>query len=408
MITGWRIYLDGNSVYQAGTTSSISAPISMPTGTHQLIVRAWDATGAYGSYNMQLTVGNVARDVTPISSTSGVTVNVSAPTNGSTVASPATFSASAAGGSISGWRIYVDGNSVYSAGAQPSISASLPMATGTHQVIVRAWNTSGTYGSANMTVNVGSSTSTNTGSGTGTSTGGTSTGSTPTNSDGGPVPPSNATAFTKIEEMSGWGHCATAECSGSSNPASYWMAPFQSNPSLDGASTQFYVSGSAWSDVLWYKSLGSSAANATHFLLDYWLKPNADTLTRAEALEFDIVNSYNGRKWDVSNQMHYSGQHWDTWDGVALKWVHTNVPAPKLDPNKWHHVKIYCERVGGQTHNISYTVDGVTYQVPTQYAWHNTVATSWANAIVVQVQMDVNANPGVISEYVDKMTLFAW
>lgn len=393
IITGWRIYLDGKSVYQAGTTSSISAPISMSAGTHQLIVRAWDSTGTYGSYNLQVTAGHAAPSTGTPGNTAGVTVNVSAPSNGATVASPATISASAAGGSITGWRIYVDGNSVYSAGAQPSISASLPMATGTRQVIVRAWNSTGAYGSANMAVNVGGS---------------PSTPSTDTPSDGGPTAPAHAKVFTKIEEMSGWGHCATYECSGSSKPASYWMTPYQTTPSLDGASTLFYVNGAAWADVLWYKSLGSSAANATHFLLDYWLKPNADTLTRAEALEFDIVNSYNGRKWDFSNQMHYNTQHWDTWDGVALKWVHTNMPAPKLDPNKWHHIKILVERVGTQTHYISYTVDGVTTPIPNQYAWQNTIGTSWANAVVVQVQMDVNANPGVISEYIDKMTLYAW
>jgi hypothetical protein len=213
--------------------------------------------------------------------------------------------------------------------------------------------------------------------------------------------------FSKIEEMGGWGNCRSAGCSGSDSPASYYMAQNQTTPALDGSSTLFQVSGAAWADVLWYKSLGP-ANSATKFLLDYWIKPNADTLTRAEALEFDIVQTVNGRKWDISNQMHYSGQHWDTWDGVALKWVHTNVPAPKLDPNKWHHVKIYCERAGTQTHNISYTVDGVTYQVPTQYAWHNTVGTNWANSVVVQVQMDVNANAGTISEYIDKLTLYAW
>jgi hypothetical protein len=158
---------------------------------------------------------------------------------------------------------------------------------------------------------------------------------------------------------------------------------------------------------LWWKNL-TPVDWATHFLLDYWVKPNADTLTHAEALEFDFVQAVNGRKWDISNQCHYSGQHWDTWDGLNLTWVHTTVPCPKMDPNTYHHIQIAAERVGGQTHNISYTVDGVTYQVPTEYAWHGTRTTTWPNMLNVQVQMDINVNPGTVSEYIDKMTLYAW
>lgn len=168
------------------------------------------------------------------------------------------------------------------------------------------------------------------------------------------------------------------------------------------------MSGSAWADVLWYKQV-APVPSATHYLLDYWVKPNPDTLTHAEALEFDFVQIVNGRKYDVSNEIHYSGQpHWDTWDGANLRWVHTNVPCPKLDPNAWHRIKILAERVGNQTHNISYTVDGETYQVPTQYAWHNTRITGSSTAQNVQVQLDTNANAGTASEYVDSITLSLW
>jgi hypothetical protein len=269
------------------------------------------------------------------------------------------------------------------------------MGGGTHQVVVRAWNNSGAYGDKTLALNVGNG------------------GASPTPApapNGGPTPPANATAYTRLEEATGWGNCRSAGCSGSDAAASYYMAQYQTNPSLDGSSTLFNVSGSAWADVLWYKHV-NPVPSATHWLIDFWVKPSASTLTVAEAMEFDSVMIVNGRKFDLSNECHYSGTpHWDTWDGLNLKWVHTNIPCPKMDPNQWHHVQILGERVGTQTHNISYTVDGVTQPVPDAYAWHQTRVTagSTTNTLNMQVQMDNNANAGTISEYVDKLNLYVW
>src|SRR4051812_7268154 len=46
-VTGWHIYVD--TIDQWGTpgpTSSINQPITMTTGDHTVLVRAWDSTGA--------------------------------------------------------------------------------------------------------------------------------------------------------------------------------------------------------------------------------------------------------------------------------------------------------------------------------------------------------------------------
>lgn len=86
---------------------------------------------------------------------SAVTVTVSTPTNGAYVTSPVPVKASATSyHPITGWRIYVDGVSVYHAGAVSSISTTLPMSTGTHNMIVRAWNSYGYSGSAYLTITV--------------------------------------------------------------------------------------------------------------------------------------------------------------------------------------------------------------------------------------------------------------
>jgi len=88
-----------------------------------------------------------------------VNVTVSTPTNNSTLTSPVLITASATSDrNITGWRIYVDGTSVYHNGSTNSIRTSVTMAPGTHQVVIRAWASNGTYGSVTLTETVGGST----------------------------------------------------------------------------------------------------------------------------------------------------------------------------------------------------------------------------------------------------------
>jgi general stress protein CsbA len=142
-ITGWHIYVDGTDQFSAGQVSSINASVPMSVGTHTVIVRAWDSTGAFGDRTLTLNVVN------------GVTVTVSTPANGATVTSPVAIAASATSGhTITGWHIYVDSADVYSAGQVSSISTNVPMNAGTHTVIVRAWDSTGAFGDRTLTITV--------------------------------------------------------------------------------------------------------------------------------------------------------------------------------------------------------------------------------------------------------------
>jgi hypothetical protein len=55
-ITGWHIYVDGADVFSAGQVNSISTNVPMNAGTHTVIVRAWNSTGAYGDRTLTITV----------------------------------------------------------------------------------------------------------------------------------------------------------------------------------------------------------------------------------------------------------------------------------------------------------------------------------------------------------------
>ena len=146
-ITGWWIYLDGAGVYNAGPVKSINHNVIASSGTHTLLTRAWDSSGAYGDQTVTVTVS------------SKPSVAVSAPATGSNVISPINVKASATasgGRSITGWHIYVDGVDSYTGGAVPSINASLTnVSAGSHTVLVRTWDTSGAYGDQTLSVEVG-------------------------------------------------------------------------------------------------------------------------------------------------------------------------------------------------------------------------------------------------------------
>jgi hypothetical protein len=96
----------------------------------------------------------------PLLASAGVNVTVSTPAARATVTSPTTIAATANSNStITAWQIYVDGTSVYSTGVTKSIKTSITLTTGIHHVVVRAWNSRGNYGSANLTETVVAATS---------------------------------------------------------------------------------------------------------------------------------------------------------------------------------------------------------------------------------------------------------
>ena len=145
-ISGWRIYVDSVGAYHAGAVSWIHPNVSTSTGTHTLVIRAWDTSGNYGEQTLTLTVNAIK----PL-------VKISRPASNSSLASPVNLEASATpsgGQKIAGWWVYVDSKPTYNGGATDSINTSLTMSTGKHSVVVRAWDTSGNYGDKTISVSI--------------------------------------------------------------------------------------------------------------------------------------------------------------------------------------------------------------------------------------------------------------
>ena len=144
-ITGWWIYVDGAGAYNAGPVNSISPNVAMSVGTHTVVVRAWDTSGAFGDQTLTLTVS------------AKPAVDLSAPGAGLNVTSPINIQASASassGRSITGWAVYLDGKTAYQAGSVKSIHPNVAASSGTHTLVVRAWDSSGAYGDQTVSVQV--------------------------------------------------------------------------------------------------------------------------------------------------------------------------------------------------------------------------------------------------------------
>ena len=146
-VSRWHIYVDGVAAYRTGAVSSIHPTLSMRSGKHSVLVRAWDTSGAFGDQTLSLTVSALKP-----------TVTVLTPQNNGRLGSPVNVVASAsptAGHAIRGWRVYVDGAGVYKTGATKTINTNVAMAAGAHTVLMRAWDTSGAFGDETVSLTVG-------------------------------------------------------------------------------------------------------------------------------------------------------------------------------------------------------------------------------------------------------------
>jgi hypothetical protein len=385
-IDGWQVYLDNADVYTGSATSSISSSLKASNGTHQLVVRAWDSTGAFGTQSLQVTVSGAA--TTP--SSTPISVSVSAPVAYSSSTSPIHLHATAASSyAVTGWQVYLDNNIVYTGPASATIDTNVNASQGTHQLVVRAWDTSGAFGSQVLPATV---------------TGAAATPPPPTTAL--PTPPSNAKVYSDIDQStSGWANCHTAACAGGSGSGAFWQAFNQGSPSMDGRSMELYQDGK-WSNALWYHKVGADDA-ATNLLWDFYVQLDSASVNAAQALEYDAFQFVAGYNYMIGTQCNYGAGVWDTWNEANGQWLHTAIPCKKFSPGAWHHIQWYMT-TNHSNHTYTYktlVVDGVVYNLnqtqPAKYL-------AWGSNVGVQWQMDVNASGSGYHEWVDKATLTIW
>jgi hypothetical protein len=308
-------------------------------------------------------------------------LTISRPTDGSTVTSPATVVASASPKNpIFFMRVYVDDQLAVYFTFTNSINAQIFMSPGPHTLRVMAEDNQGYISAAILNITVSSQ--------------------------------SQAT-ISDIQTLPGWQSCSATFPAGSGRDgqicaaglgtAISTMTENQSTPSMDGKSAQFSMAGpTPYSNMLYFNAVagGNSVSHFTYDLYFYIDNPNA-----AQALEFDINQTFGGNRWVWGSECNFNGSgKWDIWDDIN-GWKPTSIDCTPFPANTWIHLVWNVERVGNQVHYISLTVGDQTYNVDTYYSNQP----DWTlEEIDVAFQMDGNYRQQPYNVWLDKVNLTAF
>ncbi|HEV3317351.1 MAG TPA: Ig-like domain-containing protein [Candidatus Angelobacter sp.] len=382
-IMAMRIYVDDQSVF-SNHSNNLNTSIPMADGAHHVVVQAWDSSGAVFKFPETITVNSSSAPPPPPPPPSGSGVSVTSPADGSTVGAPMHVVASAnAGNPITAMRIYLDSTDMFT-GNSNQLDTTVSASSGSHSLVVQAWDSTGAVYKQALTVNVSG--------GSGGGGGG-----------GGPVP-SGAIVQSNIQQMAGWENCTVcAGAGGNGTSASFGTQQGINSPSLSGAAMQFSIGGSTpYSDALWWKQLGGNNG-ITHFQYDvdfYLTNPGV-----AQALEFDVNQSNGVYKFIFGTQCDIKGAGaWDVWDTAGHGWVNTGVPCSAPSAYQWHHLTWELYRDDYQTHFVALTLDGVKNYVNMAF-W---VQPSGVSEINVAFQMDGDYVQHAYDAWLDNVTLSYW
>lgn len=148
-ITAMQIYLDNGLVFTTGA-SSLNTNLAIGSGSHNIVIQAWDSTGAVFKSSVGITVGAGSGGC----NASGTGVTVCSPASGGSSGSPVHFVAAAKSSApITAMRIYVDGVSQFLTSSS-SLDTSLPLSAGSHLAVVQAWDSTGAVFKQALTIHV--------------------------------------------------------------------------------------------------------------------------------------------------------------------------------------------------------------------------------------------------------------
>jgi hypothetical protein len=304
-------------------------------------------------------------------------VAITSPGEGDSIASPAPFAFAIqnAPASYDHMKLLADGNSVFYTGQQSLKDGFVFLPAGPHAIELDAYDSNGdVLGKTQMNLNV--------------------TGA------------ANPPGVPQIQNFLGWTWCTAALDGG---PCASGLGNADSNkfnnvavPSLSGSSAMFTLAGpTGYSNALWWYSLGGGVPlNHLTYEMDFFI----DDASLPEALEFDVNQSYAGVRYTWGTECNYRDTgKWDVWDPNREAWVTTQVPCPQVTSKQWHHLKWEFDRINGQVHYISVTVDNTTTPVDIyldpQLNWTR------GEDIDVAFQMDGDFHQDPYTVWLDNVTL---
>lgn len=213
------------------------------------------------------------------------------------------------------------------------------------------------------------------------------------------------TTIYNIDQKTGWQGCSACAGKGGDGPvATYSTATGVSSPSMDGNSRKFHLGGSTpYSNALWWKQLGSnSGVHNFKYDLYYYIK----TPSASQAMEFDVNQSVNGKKYIFGTECDFKGTHtWHVYDPYNHAWKSTSIACAVPKAYTWHHVVLEFKRqADGQTGFLTVTIDGTKHYFSRAYGPRS----SSASEINVAFQIDGNKTQTDYDVWLDKVTLTYW
>jgi hypothetical protein len=309
-------------------------------------------------------------------------ITVSSPATGSSVSSPVQITASATSTKpVTYMKVYVDSAGAYSTYSS-SINTKVSMSSGTHSVVVKAWDSSGNVQSASRSVTV---------------SGGTVDPATP------PPTGTGAKTFSDLEQGTNWvGSSSVAIGAGGGTTTDYHLWRGISSPSMDGTASQFHLGGSQpYTNAIWWRKVVQNTT-ATNFVYDMYLYMKDPAAS--QALEFSANQTVNNRRYKFSTQCAFNSGVWRIYSPFSKSWIATSATCKRLSAYQWHHITLEYKRANGKANFISVTVDGVK-----QYL-NKSLDTYYVNDnwIYVHFQADGNRYQTDYSTWIDKMKLTVW
>jgi hypothetical protein len=213
------------------------------------------------------------------------------------------------------------------------------------------------------------------------------------------------TTISNIDQKTGWQSCSVCAGAGGNGPStSHSTKQGVASPSMDGKSMQFNLGGTTpYANALWWKQLGANSGvkNFKYDLYFYIKNPAA-----AQALEFDVNQSLNSKKYIFGTQCNIKGGHvWDVYDPYNHAWRHTGISCATPKAYTWHHLVLEFQRTSTPKVNfIAVTINGTKHYFNKLYAPRS----SSANEINVAFQMDGNGSMTDYSVWLDKVKLTYW
>lgn len=299
-------------------------------------------------------------------------VTITAPASSATVGAPVQITAAATDSSpVTLMQVYVDGVKKYEVKGA-SVSTTFSLGSGSHKLTVQSYDASG-VGKSSVSFSATAS-----------------------------IPP--LATYSDIDQMTNWASCDKCAGPGGNGPTTpHTITQNVSSPAMDSKSAEFWVGGTTkYAAALWWKQLGANpaASKFTYDLYFYLKNPSA-----AQALEFDVNQTLNGKQYVMGTQCNIKGSHqWDVWD-YNLHWLPTGIPCNAPTAYTWHHLTWEFERTsGGQVHTIAVTYDGKKSYVD-KYLAPRPKTTAELN---VAIQLDGNSSMTNYSEWADKIKLTVW